>query len=616
MIWIVQADALVRHLRRKFKVGGRGRPPGQEQGIPMADITLHKFDAVVIGSGLAGLRAALELSKTYQTAVVTKVFPTRSHSGAAQGGIAASLGNLDDDNWEYHMFDTVKGSDYLGDQDAIEQMVREAPDVVYYLEHLGTPFSRTSEGRIAQRMFGGHTLNYGEKPALRACYSADYTGHVILHTLYEQSVKNNVRFFSEFQALSLIIEDDVCKGCVVWDIRGGGLHVFHSRVLVMGTGGYGRAFKITSNAHANTGDGLGLVMRQGLPLQDMEFVQFHPTGLWKQGILVTEGARGEGGYLKNKDGERFMKRYAPKLMELAPRDMVSRSMQQEINEGRGLPGGDFGDYLHLDITHLGKEKILEALPQIHDLAFNFSGVDCFTEPIPIQPTAHYSMGGIPVDNGCHVLKNGDLDRITGLYAAGECSCVSVHGANRLGCNSLLDAVTFGRFAGRSALADLPQISWSDLPKNPKATAIEEVDRMLASKGDEKVANIRMDLQRTMTNRCGVFRNGKELEEQLAYVIELQARFKKIKLDDKGMIFNTDLMEAIELGHLLEFAELIVSGALGREESRGAHSRKDFPKRDDSKWLKHTLAWRKPGGGVKFDWRKVVITKYEPKERVY
>ena len=582
----------------------------------MADQLFHKFDAVVIGSGLAGLRAAVELSKHYNTAVISKVFPTRSHSGAAQGGVAAALGNSDEDSWEYHMFDTVKGSDYLGDQDAIELLVKEAPDVVYDLEHLGVPFSRTPEGRIAQRKFGGHTLNYGEKPALRACYSADYTGHILLHTLYEQSLKHHVRFFNEFQALSLLIDDDKCNGCVAWDIRNGGLHVFHSRVLVMGTGGYGRAFKITSNAHANTGDGLGMIMRQGLPLQDMEFVQFHPTGLWKQGILVTEGARGEGGYLKNKTGERFMERYTPTLMELAPRDMVARSMQTEIDEGRGLDGGEYGDYIHLDITHLGREKILEALPQIHELAFNFSGVDCFKEPIPIQPTAHYSMGGIPVDNGCHVLKNSELDQISGLYAAGECSCVSVHGANRLGTNSLLEAVTFGRLAGRSALADLPSIDYADLKENPRDMAEEEVQHFLGLKGSEKVGAIRADLQETMTNRCGVFRNEKDLVDQLAYVKELQDRFAKISIDDKNMIFNTELMEAIELGHLLEFAELIVSGAIERKESRGAHYRKDYEKRDDDNWLKHTLAWRQPGGGVKFDWRKVVITRFQPMERKY
>ncbi len=582
----------------------------------MADQLLHKFDAVVIGSGLAGLRAAVELSRHYNTAVISKVFPTRSHSGAAQGGIAASLGNSDDDNWEFHMFDTVKGSDYLGDQDAIELLVKEAPDVVYDLEHLGVPFSRTPEGRIAQRRFGGHTLNYGEKPALRSCYSADYTGHILLHTLFEQSLKNHVRFFNEFQALSLIIDDDKCNGCVAWDIRNGGQHVFHSKVLVMGTGGYGRAYKITSNAHANTGDGLGMIMRQGLPLQDMEFVQFHPTGLWKQGILVTEGARGEGGYMKNKDGERFMERYTPTLMELAPRDVVSRSMQTEIDEGRGLDGGEHGDYIHLDITHIGKEKILERLPQIHELAYNFSGVDCFTEPIPIQPTAHYSMGGIPTDNGCHVLKNSALDKIEGLYAAGECSCVSVHGANRLGTNSLLEAVTFGRLAGRAALADLPSIDYADLKGNPREMAEEEVQHLLSLSGEEKVGAIRADLQETMTNRCGVFRVENDLKAQLQYVKELQDRFTRITIDDKNMIFNTDLMEAIEVGHLLEFAELIVAGALERKESRGAHYRKDYEKRDDDNWLKHTLAWRTPEGGVKFDWREVVITRFQPMERKY
>ncbi len=578
----------------------------------MADVTVHKFDAVVIGSGLAGLRAALELSRHYKTAVVTKVFPTRSHSGAAQGGIAASLGNLDDDHWEYHMFDTVKGSDYLGDQDAIEILTQEAPDVVYDLEHLGVPFSRLPDGRIAQRMFGGHTLNYGEKAAYRACYSADYTGHVLLHTLYEQSVKNNVRFFSEYQALSLLVDDDVCNGCVAWDIRGGGLHVFHSRALVMGTGGYGRSFKITSNAHANTGDGLGLIMRQGLPLQDMEFVQFHPTGLWKQGILVSEGARGEGAYITNNSGERFMKNYTPKLMELAPRDMVARSIQTEIDEGRGINGLD---YVNLELMHIDKAIIQERLPQIHDLALNFSGVDCFKEPIPIQPTAHYSMGGIPVDNDCGVLKNGDYDKIAGLFAAGECSCVSVHGANRLGTNSLLEAVLFGRRAGRGAIKDMPNLSWKDLPKTPKDVAQAECDWILNNKGDEKVANIRNDLQTSMTRRCGVFRNGKDLTDQLAYVKELQQRFHKVKVDDKGMIFNNDLMEAIELGHLLEFAEVIVAGALGRQESRGAHARKDFPDRNDTDWLKHTLAWRK-AGKVEFGWRKVVITRFEPKERKY
>lgn len=579
----------------------------------MADILHHKFDVVVIGAGLAGLRAALECSREYQTACLSKVFPTRSHSGAAQGGIAASLGNLDDDHWEYHMFDTVKGSDYLGDQDAIEILVREAPDVVYDLEHLGVPFSRTPDGRIAQRMFGGHTLNFGEKPALRACYSADYTGHVLLHTLYEQCLKHHTRFFSEFQTHSLIIQDETCLGCVAWDIRNGGLHIFHCRALILATGGYGRAFKITSNAHANTGDGLALILRKGLPLQDMEFVQFHPTGLWKSGILVSEGARGEGAYIKNRLGERFMEKYSPKLMELAPRDVVARAIQQEIDEGRGIDGLD---YVHLDLTHLSPSLIQERLPQIHDLALHFAGVDCFKEPIPIQPTAHYSMGGIPVDVDCHVIKNAQGEIIPGLYAAGECSCVSVHGANRLGTNSLLEAVLFGRRAGRSANADLRHLGWRDLLSNPRAEAQEEIDRLLSSTGKERVADIRQALQESMTKRCGVFRTEGDLKAQLEFIRELQERYHHITLQDRGTLFNTDLVEAIELGHLLEFCEVIVAGALERTESRGAHYRKDFPKRDDSNWLKHTLAWRKPEGGVIFDWRPVVITRFPPQERVY
>lgn len=579
----------------------------------MADQQLHKFDAVVIGSGLAGLRAAVELSRHYRTAVVTKVYPTRSHSGAAQGGIAASLGNLDDDNWEYHMFDTVKGSDYLGDQDAIEILVREAPDVVYDLEHLGVPFSRTEEGLIAQRKFGGHTLNFGEKAALRACYSADYTGHVLLHTLYEQSIKNNVRFFSEFEALDLLIEEGVCMGCAAWDIKNGGLHILHSRVTVMGTGGYGRAFKITSNAHANTGDGLGMVLRRGLPLQDMEFVQFHPTGLWKSGILVSEGARGEGAHIKNRHGERFMKDYSPKLMELAPRDVVARSIQSEIDKGNGIDGKD---YVHLDLTHLDRALIRERLPQIHELAYNFAGVDCFQQPIPIQPTAHYSMGGIPVDNDCHALMNAELERVTGLYAAGECSCVSVHGANRLGTNSLLEAALFGRRAGRSALADLPNIKFIDLPDDPRERARTEVERFFNSGGKERTANIRKDLQESMTRRCGIFRNEDDLQAQAEYIVELQKRFKHVGIDDKGLNFNTDLLEAIELGHLLEFSEVIVRGALAREESRGAHYRIDYPQRDDAGWLKHTLSWRKGPNQIGFDYRPVKITRFQPKERTY
>jgi len=578
----------------------------------------HKFDAVIIGAGLAGLRAAVETSAVGKTAVLTKVYPTRSHSGAAQGGIAAALANQDkDDCWEYHMFDTVKGSDYLGDQDAIEMMVRLAPEVVIEMEHFGCPFSRTAEGKIDQRKFGGHSLNYGEKAAMRACFSTDYTGHVLLHTLYEQSVKRHVNFYSEFQALSLIVKDGKCLGVTAWDIRNGGIHIFRAKAVLFATGGYGRAFKITSNAHANTGDGLSLCLKAGLPLEDMEFVQFHPTGLWQSGILVTEGARGEGGYLVNGEGKRFMERYAPTLMELAPRDMVSRAEQTEINEGRGIGGKD---YVYIDVSHLGKEKIMARLPQITDLARNFAGVDPFKEPIPIQPTAHYSMGGIPADKHTRVFKNRD-EYLVGMYAAGECSCISVHGANRLGTNSLLEAVTFGRVAGQAILEDLPNLTLEELPEGAGKEAQAEVDWVFNANGAEKTAKIRSDLQDSMTKRCGVFRNGKDLEEQLTFVRECQERYKHIKIDDKGDKFNSDLMEAIELGHILDFAETIVLGALERKECRGAHYRTDCEKdgkgiRDDANWLKHTLAFREPDGKIRLDYKPVVITTMQPKERKY
>ena len=578
----------------------------------------HRYDTVIIGAGLAGLRAAVETSGVGSTAVLTKVYPTRSHSGAAQGGIAASLANLDkDDCWEFHMFDTVKGSDYLGDQDAIEMMCRIAPEVVIEMEHFGCPFSRTDEGKIDQRRFGGHSLNYGEKAALRACFSTDYTGHVLLHTLYEQSVKRHVNFYSEFQALSLIVKDGKCLGITAWDIRNGGIHLFRARAILFATGGYGRAFKITSNAHANTGDGLSLVMKAGLPLQDMEFVQFHPTGLWQSGILVTEGARGEGGYLLNGEKKRFMEDYAPTLMELAPRDMVSRAEQTEIDEGRGIDGKD---YVHIDVSHIGAEKIMSRLPQITDLARNFAGVDPLKEPIPIQPTAHYSMGGIPADMNCRAWADKDK-HLTGMYAAGECSCISVHGANRLGTNSLLEAVTFGRVAGKSIVEDLPNLTFDDLPEGAGKEGEEEVKWTLNVTGKEKVAKIRADLQETMTDRCGVFRNGKDLQTQLDYVRECQARFQQIKVDDKSEAFNSDLMEAIELGHMLDFSEVIVLGALEREECRGAHYRKDFEKdgkgiRDDKNWLKHTLAFRDADGKIRLDFKPVVITKFQPMERKY
>ncbi|MFH0883637.1 MAG: succinate dehydrogenase flavoprotein subunit [bacterium] len=582
---------------------------------------IHRHDVIIVGAGLAGSRAAVEIGQVADVAVLSKVYPSRSHSGAAQGGIAASLANEKGsraDRWEFHMFDTVKGSDYLGDQDAIEMMVREAPETVIEMEHWGCPFSRTEEGKIAQRKFGGHTLEFGKEPALRACYSADYTGHVLLHTLHEQCLKHGVHFYSEFQALSLIFEKGRAMGVVAWDMVNGGLHTFYGRAVMFGSGGYGRAFNITSNAHANTGDGLALVSRAGLPLQDMEFVQFHPTGLYKSGILVTEGARGEGGHLVNGEGRRFMEDYAPTLMELAPRDMVARAMQTEIDEGRGIGGQD---YIHLDVSHLGEAKLMERLPQITELAMNFAGVDPRREPIPIQPTAHYSMGGIPANANTRVTMDANRTETVGFYAAGECSCISVHGANRLGTNSLLEALLFGRRSGKQIVEDLPHLDYPNLPANYEDAAREEVERIKKVDGKEKVGRIRGELQTSMMKDTGVFRTKEQLAAEKARIEGFEERFKNIRIDDKGDRFNMDLLEAIELGHMLEFAGAIVEGALNRKESRGGHFRKDFPKRDDKKFLKHTLAWRK-NEKWKTTFEKDVVLKgvthpgFEPQERKY
>lgn len=585
-------------------------------------MTIHQHEVVIIGAGMAGTRAAIEVAKAgIDCAVLSKIFPSRSHSGAAQGGMAASLGNLDEDNWEFHLFDTVKGSDYLADQDADEILAKEAPEVVYELEHLGCPFSRTPEGKIAQRKFGGHTLNFGEKPALRACYSADYTGHVILHTLFEQCIKHSVRFYSEFQVIYLIVKDNVCRGLVAWDIRNGGLHLFRAKAVMFATGGYGRAYRITTNAHANTGDGLDLVLKAGLPLEDMEFVQFHPTGIYRNGILMTEGARGEGAYLLNKDGERFMKRYASTLMELAPRDMTARAIQTEINEGRGCQTpeqkakGIPGDFVHLDLRHLGEAKLREVLPQIFDLARNFAGVDVVTEPTPIQPTAHYSMGGIPVTIDGRAVSDARNTPVKGLYAAGECCCVSVHGANRLGCNSTLDATLYGRRTGRTIVRDMPDLIYEDVPPGTPGEATADLEWYYQADGSENVADIRSELQDSMMKNCGIFRDAKGLQTQLDVIKGLQERFKKIGVKDKGKKFNSEVMEAMELGHLLNFSEVIVLGAITRQESRGAHARTDFPKRDDANWLKHTLAF-KEDGKMRLDYKPVTITRFEPKERKY
>lgn len=578
----------------------------------------HQHDVVIIGSGLAGSNAAIETSKYYDTAVITKVFPTRSHSGAAQGGIAASLANeegSETDNWEFHMFDTVKGGDYLGDQDAIELMVKRAPSIVRKLEHLGAPFSRTKEGMIAQRMFGGHTINHGERPALRACYSSDRTGHVLLHTVYENCVKQGVRFYVEFQASKLIMKEGRCVGLTAIEIGTGDIHVFKAKAVMFATGGYGRAFETTSNAHANTGDGLGMVVDAGLPVQDMEFVQFHPTGFYGQGILVTEGARGEGGHLLNNDGERFMARYAKTLMELAPRDLVSRSIQTEIDEGRGIDGKAC---VYLDLSHLPVEQIHEKLPQITELSKAFVNVDPTKEPIPIAPTAHYSMGGIPCNIKCQVIKDENNTVVDGLYAAGECSCVSVHGANRLGTNSLLEACVFGEVAGLTIIEDMKKNNFDfvDIDESEIEETKKEIEFLYNENGNESVAAIRTDLQEMMMTKVGVYRRKDQLEEALADYKKLVERFNKINIDDKSKHYNTDLFEALELKRLLNFSEMIIVGALNREESRGGHARKDFPKRDDANWLKHTLAYRNEKGELEFKYRDVVITKYEPKERVY
>lgn len=568
---------------------------------------LHHYDVVIVGAGLAGLMAAIENAHQHKTAVITKIYPTRSHSGAAQGGIAASLGNSDPgDSWETHWFDTVKGSDYLADQDAAELLVREAPETIYELEHRGAPFSRLPNGKIAQRAFGGHSFP-------RACYSADLTGHVLLHTLYEQCIKLGVKFYTEFMVTKLLMEEGRAAGIAALELKTSELHFFSAKAILLATGGGGRAFRITATSHHTSGDGFALVLKEGLPVQDMEFLQFHPTGMYPNGILVTEGARGEGGYLINKDGQRFMEKYAAKFMELAPRDITSRSIQTEINEGRGIDGKD---YVYLDLRHLGREKIMERLPQIHDLVLKSIGVDCIEKPIPIQPTAHYTMGGVPADNDCRVIKDSDSNLVPGLFAAGECACISVHGANRLGCNSLLDTVVFGRRAGKAMFRHANEIEFTGLKAETMEKAKAELAEFASRKGKENVADIRKDLQEGMMKNCGVYRNEADLQKQLDAFKDLKARFKEINLSgENDEPYNFELEEALELSYLLAFAEAMVAGALARKESRGAHSRTDFPSRDDQNFLRHTLAFQTPEG-VKLDYRGVKITKFEPKERKY
>ena len=567
-----------------------------------------EHDVVIVGAGLAGMRCALEVSKELDVGVLTKVYPSRSHSGAAQGGIAASLGNSEPDSWEEHMYDTVKGGDFLNDQDAVEEYVKAAPRVIYELEHMGCVFSRTPEGKIAQRAFGGHS-----KP--RACFSADRTGHAILHALHEQLMKNSkfVKIYNEWYMHSLVVDGNRCNGVVVSNIQTGEVEVIRAKAVVFATGGYGRVFKITSNAFAGTADGVMAAFEGGIPIEDPEFVQFRPSGLYRQGILFSEAARGEGGYLLNGEGKRFMEDYAPSRMELAPRDIVARAEQSEMDAGRGVNGEDC---IHLDLRHLGEARIMERLPQIRQLGIDFIGVDCIKDPLPIQPTAHYSMGGIPVDKGCHVVIDSEGTKMNGFFAAGECACVSVHGGNRLGTNSLLDAVVFGERAGKSALKYAKSKNFVSVNEGQeKAKVLEKFEDIFQRDGSESYNKIRNEMKEVMMTKCGVFRDEEKLKACIETLKGLQERFKKGKVTDKGKLFNTEIYEIIELGNMLGMAILIATAALRRQESRGGHFRTDFPKRDDEKFLHHSMVYDSPDGLV-IKTKPVVITKYQPEERKY
>jgi succinate dehydrogenase / fumarate reductase flavoprotein subunit len=593
----------------------------------------HQYEVVIVGAGGAGLMAALYASKTANTAVLSKLYPVRSHTGTAQGGVGAALGSLEEDRPEWHTFDTVKGSDYLGDQDSIEFMCQEAVHTVYELEHMGLPFDRTPEGRIAQRPFGGHTNNVTGKPVRRACYAADRTGHMILQTLYQQCIKNHVKFFDEFQVLDVIIENGVAAGVVALELLTGEIHIFHAKAVIFATGGWGRVWEITSNAHTYTGDGVAIAMRRGIPAQDMEFFQFHPTGIYRMGILITEGVRGEGGVLINNEGERFMDHYAPTVKDLASRDVVSRAMYLEMRDGRGINGRR---YLYLDVrpetvnkyaAQDGKtrpdgtpyqvtgDEILSKLPDIIDFCRTYLAVDPLTQPMPVQPTAHYAMGGIPTNKFGEVVKDEKNTVLPGLYAAGEVACVSVHGANRLGTNSLLDIIVFGKQAGIKAAEYANGTSFPILPDNPDDFLLQQLDSLRGEKSPVKVSDIRREMQEVMMADVGVFRTEEGMEIAVQKVRELKERFKEVRVEDQGKVFNTDLYEAWECGCLLDVAEVTAVSALKRRESRGAHAREDFPKRLDDEWLKHTLATLKPDG-VELKYKPVTITHFEPKERVY
>jgi succinate dehydrogenase / fumarate reductase, flavoprotein subunit len=596
------------------------------------DITTHhhQFDVVIVGAGGAGMRAAIEAGPHAKTAVISKLYPTRSHTGAAQGGMAAALANIEEDSWEWHTFDTVKGGDYLVDQDAAEILAKEAIDAVIDLENMGLPFNRTPDGKIDQRRFGGHTRDHGKAPVRRSCYAADRTGHMILQTLFQNCVKLGIEFYNEFYVLDLIMVDEPgakgkkkaqqSAGVVAYELSTGDIHIFHAKSVVFATGGFGKIYKTTSNAHTLTGDGVGIVWRKGIPLEDMEFFQFHPTGLAGLGILLTEGARGEGAILRNASGERFMERYAPTIKDLAPRDIIARCMVQEVQEGRG--GGPNKDYVFLDCTHLGAEVLETKLPDITEFARTYLGVDPVHEPVPVMPTAHYAMGGIPTNIKAEVLSDNETV-VKGLYAAGECACVSVHGSNRLGTNSLLDINVFGKRAGRYSVEYANKAKFAPLPEDPAKEVRVMIERARSADGSERLATLRKELQEEMDRNAQVFRTDESLRSVAKTIHSLRERYKNIGIHDRGKRFNTDLLEAIELGFLLDIAEVVVASALERKESRGGHMRDDFPDRNDEKYLVHTMAYLTGDATsanvedhISIDWKPVVITNYPPMERKY